>query len=434
MIGAIVTALKDALIQLAQSINFQYVNLTVVGTQLEQQKIEFAALAEIQDEGCVCICTGSFIIPPYTLPSPPTPTGVITFGTPSRTTTTINQPFTYSGSDATGYRYKLNSGTQLTTVSPVNLTGLTPSTTYNIQVAAYNAAGTGTWASTDVMTLAESGGGGTGGGGGGGDSNFTITFSTPTITTTTIDQPFTYSGNNATGFTLTVDGILLGAVTSPIQLAGLTPDTDYVISVTPLTSAGAGVAASTTDRTLSLVPAITFGTPTFGFDNALQPFTYNGTPNTPYVGTLDTAPLGSVTSPIPLNSLVADTDYLVSVTAMDISGTWITADTVIHTPAITTVPSMAVVITSITYPSNGNALVAFTYAGNPFGVIFKATVRELVLSAGTPVVPHQFTGLLLLDDATVTSPFPISGLLSAHYYQIEVTPVNTLGAGTTTYS
>ena len=91
-------------------------------------------------------------VPPPPPPPPQIPQGTISFPSPTKTDTTISQPFTYSSSDFTGFYYKLNNGTQQAASSPIALSGLTAETTYNIKVAAYNATGTGTWYETNVTT------------------------------------------------------------------------------------------------------------------------------------------------------------------------------------------------------------------------------------------------------------------------------------------
>jgi hypothetical protein len=47
-------ALKEALIQLAQTVDFQYLNMASKGTELEAQELQFAVLAAIRDDECVC--------------------------------------------------------------------------------------------------------------------------------------------------------------------------------------------------------------------------------------------------------------------------------------------------------------------------------------------------------------------------------------------
>lgn len=68
--------------------------------------------------------------------------GTITIGTATIGKTTASIPFTYSGTDATGYQYRLYDagawGAWTTTTSPVDLSGLTASTAYTVEVRAVN--------------------------------------------------------------------------------------------------------------------------------------------------------------------------------------------------------------------------------------------------------------------------------------------------------
>jgi hypothetical protein len=91
-------------------------------------------------------------VPPPPPPPPQVPQGVISFQSPTKTDTTISQPFTYDSSDFTGFYYKLNNGAQQSATSPISLSGLVAETLYNIKVAAFNATGTGTWYETNVTT------------------------------------------------------------------------------------------------------------------------------------------------------------------------------------------------------------------------------------------------------------------------------------------
>ena len=167
------------------------------------------------------------------------PIGIITFGTPTKDTETISQPFSYSGTGQLGFFAKINNGSPYLVTSPIELLGLDPATIYNIKVAAYNNGGIGTWYQTDVQTDALP------------DTPLgTITFGTPTIGETTITQPFTYDLADATHFIGFLDGVSLGTVVSPIELTGLTPDTPYLISVVPVNLVGNGNTFSITDTTL----------------------------------------------------------------------------------------------------------------------------------------------------------------------------------------
>lgn len=79
------------------------------------------------------------------------PTGTLTLGTPSVTSSSISLPWTYSAADHDGieYRYRLTAGTWSAwlgagLVSPIDITGLSSGAEYEIEARAYNTAGAGT--------------------------------------------------------------------------------------------------------------------------------------------------------------------------------------------------------------------------------------------------------------------------------------------------
>ena len=234
--------LKDGLIYLNTLYPLTYVNMEALGTSLETVQSNLHTLAEIKTEGCVCDCNSIFIIEPtYTIPTPPPPplpSGVITFGAAIKTATTITQPFSYSAGDATGFKYHVDGGSQAEAVSPIDLSGLTPDTLYTIHVAPYNDGGIGSWASTSVQTLPPPVA-----------PQYFVVFQTPTVGITTISQPFTYEGADYDSFIATVNGVSIGTVTSPIDLTDLEEDTNYVITVTPVNTVGAGYTSQTTVHT-----------------------------------------------------------------------------------------------------------------------------------------------------------------------------------------
>lgn len=84
--------------------------------------------------------------------------GAITIGSATIGKTSASIPFTYSGTDATGYQYRLDTGgvwsAWANTTSPVDLGGLTAETPYTVEVRAYNATSESPADSLDFTTQA----------------------------------------------------------------------------------------------------------------------------------------------------------------------------------------------------------------------------------------------------------------------------------------
>lgn len=186
-------------------------------------------------------------VPPPPPPPPQVPQGTITFQSPTKTDTTISQPFTYDSADFTGFYYKLNDGTQQSASSPITLSSLTPETVYNIKVAAYNATGTGVWYETNVTT----------------DAaepppppppqvpNGITTITTTNPLQNTVDVTFSYTvGSNGldyTGFQYQLDGgTWQSAPASPgtFTISGLTQSTAYDLLMRAYNAVGSGAVST----------------------------------------------------------------------------------------------------------------------------------------------------------------------------------------------
>lgn len=347
---------KNALTELQEQVELSYVDLEKQGEDLENAIEDFATIAAIKDDVCLGECVTNYNLKPnYVIPALPTPTGTIVWGTATRTTNSITQPFTYTGTDAEYFKSKLDSVSNGNVVSPIVLTGLTSNTPYVISVIPVNQFDIeGTQANTTVTTLATSGGGsgggsGSGSGGGVGSSEplGVITFLTPTVSITTILQPFSYSGSDATHFTATLDGVSLGTVVSPIDLTGLVADTAYVIEVTPVNLIGNGTPADTTVTTLEdTAPtgviyfgdrAVNYNTATILYD-VIQNFEYVGSGTvTDFLIELDNIVIGTVantdnTGIANLPNLAEQTTFVLKVTALNAGVVGVSASISITTP------------------------------------------------------------------------------------------------------
>lgn len=87
---------------------------------------------------------------------PPSGTVTISGVTPSSTSAVVT--YSYSTADQTGFEYRLNSGTASTIgTSPATISGLTASTSYNLEVRAINAEGAGAWSAVTPFTTTSAG-------------------------------------------------------------------------------------------------------------------------------------------------------------------------------------------------------------------------------------------------------------------------------------
>lgn len=240
--------LKTALIDLNAVSNLQYVSLEAQGTLLENSMQEFEDIAAI-GEPCINSCNTIYDpSPTYVLPYAPVPEGTIVFGTPTIGYTALIQPFTYTGTDADSFTAKVDGVSIGTVTSPINLTGLTMSTLYVIEVTPVNTYGTGTPASTSRTTLDwalnQFPTGGT-------VSAGFISFGLADVTEHTITQPFTYSTSGAIGFLFKLNNASPVPITSPIELESLLGDTVYNLKVAAVTNFGIGQYASVDVKTLA---------------------------------------------------------------------------------------------------------------------------------------------------------------------------------------
>lgn len=91
-------------------------------------------------------------------PPPTPPSGTVTIGTITPSTTSASVPYSYSAADQTGFEYRLNGGTAAAIgTSPATVSGLTASTPYSIEVRAVNASGPGAWSAPANFTTSAAG-------------------------------------------------------------------------------------------------------------------------------------------------------------------------------------------------------------------------------------------------------------------------------------
>lgn len=168
------------------------------------------------------------------------PAGTVTVGTITPGETTASVPYSYDDTDETGYEYRIDGGTATSLgSSPATITGLTAATTYNspgLQVRAINDGGAGAWSTAVTFETEEAGTPPAG----------TTTIGTITVTDTTASVPWSYSesDHDAVEFRLDAGSWVSAGLTNPIELTGLTAETEYTIEVRPVNGSGTGTADS----------------------------------------------------------------------------------------------------------------------------------------------------------------------------------------------
>ena len=158
--------------------------------------------------------------------TPNLPKDVVVFGSPTIGSTTASVPFTYAGTDATGFEYSLDGTTWTTTGTPVQLSLLTADTSYDLQVRPFNGDGSGT-AVTYTLTTA------------------------PAIDAAPDAFSFTAQTNVARSITVTSNAIAVTGVSAgtdiPVTVAGDT-GSEYSVSTDGGSTYGGWTAAQTNVR------------------------------------------------------------------------------------------------------------------------------------------------------------------------------------------
>lgn len=161
------------------------------------------------------------------------PTGTVTIGTITPSSTGASVPFTYSAADQTGFEYQLNETGTIYPIaaSPATPTGLTPLTPYTIRVRAVNDSGEGAWSTSAPFTTSAAGSPPAG----------TFTVGTITTTQTTASVPYTYSAADQTSIEYRIDGgAAITASASPQSVTGLAAGATYGIEFRAVNTFGNG--------------------------------------------------------------------------------------------------------------------------------------------------------------------------------------------------
>tara|TARA_R110001583_G_scaffold109400_1_gene258094 strand:+ start:5382 stop:6458 length:1077 start_codon:yes stop_codon:yes gene_type:complete len=246
------------------------------------------------------------------------PIGTVTIGTVSATQATAQVNFSYSGTDETGYKYRLNSGTpiDINSTNPFTIPNLTAGTQYTVEVVAYNATGDGNYSAlTSFTTEAEPV-----------SPIGTITFGSISVTESTASVPFSYNAADETGYEYQLGSGAIISATSPISLSGLTDGTLYAIKVRAINATGSGdwYSDNFTTETAQSIPVgtVTIGAIAVTQTSAQVNFTYSNTDATGYKYRLNNGLAIDInnTNPFTITGLTSDTSYTVEVLAYNAVG------------------------------------------------------------------------------------------------------------------
>lgn len=235
----------------------------------------------------------------YGLPSPPPPVVNLDVTNITKNTATV----TWGAIDAEKYNIYLNGflvGT--TTNTYYDLTGLTPGTTYTVEVSGVRGTVEGPKTSKTFSTIPPDP-----------VTNLTITEVTKTSATAT------WTGTaNASEYKVYLNGQLLGTTTdTSYPLTGLTPGTTYTVEVSPVEAGVEGQKASKTFTTLAPDPVTSLDVINITTNSAIA--TWTGTPNaSEYKVYLDGQYIGTTTSTnYSLTGLSPNTTYTVQVSPVE---------------------------------------------------------------------------------------------------------------------
>jgi YD repeat-containing protein len=288
-------------------------------------------------------------------PGTPTFTGI--------TTTAATVSWTAASGTVASYEYKVNSGawTNVGTARTVNLTGLTPTTSYTVQVHAVNVAGAGPASSGSFTTLTPLPGAP-------GTPSFTaITDTTATVTWTAASGTVTSYQYSVNSGSWTSVGTALTA-----NLTGLSGATGYTVQVRAVNAGGNGPASSASFTTLA--PAGAPGIPTFT-NITTTSATVNWTAASGSVASYEySVNSGTWTNvgmalTVNLSGLAAATSYTVQVHAKDSvgnigpasTGTLLTLPNAPGTPTFT---SITTTTATVTWTAPSGTVTSYQYSVN----------------------------------------------------------------------
>jgi len=348
-------------------------------------------------------------------------------------------PTNIGTSSITGYNiYQSSDGILFTkigntgsTTTSLQVTGLSPNTTYYFQVKAVNSVGEGTPSNTaSAITF--------------GIPSSPINLSASGVSTTEIDlnwQPPTNNGGlQITGYNIyqSSDGILFtkigntGSTTTSLQVTGLSPNTTYYFQVKAVNSVGEGTPSNTASATTNVIilpgapnsiSAITISATEI--DLGWQPpLNDGGSPITDYEIFRDDGHggpivlltnIGTPATSYHNTGLTPNTTYQYRVTAINGLGVGATTNIVTATTSSVVASPPTVTATAI---SSTQIDLGITQGANSGSLV---TGYQIFEDSGS-----GFTSIIA-DTGSISSPVHITGLLPNHFYSFKAQSIN--GAG-----
>ena len=369
---------------------------------------------------------------PRTTPGAPTISSVTAGANQATVVFTLSNN---GGSPVTNYEYRVSTGswtpweTATATASPLVISNLANGTTYNIEIRAVNAAGSGTASSTGSVTPFSSPGAPSITGVTGGVRSVTIAFNAGVTGGATITN-YTYSLDD--GATWTV--LSPASTTSPIVVSSLSDATQYSVKLAAVNIAGTGSASSTVSVRTHGAPSQPTITSTNSRDGAVDvSFTggaNGGSPVTNYEYSTDggatwvTRSPASTLSPLVISGLTNGTTYSVAIRAVNSVGAGAASLTSSVKPR--TVPS-APTISSQPAVSNQSLTISFSTGADGGESI---TSYEYSTDRGATWLPRT-------DGETTASPITITkesadgvtDLSNGVTYDVQIRAVNVVGNG-----
>jgi len=306
-------------------------------------------------------------------------------------TASFTAPASTGGSAITNYEYSTNGGTSFTAVSPAStstsivITSLLNGTSYNVQVRAVNAAGSGTATGSVSGTPRTTPGAPTSLALTAGNGQLTASFTAPASTGGSVITNYEYSTDGGSTFS----AVSPVSTSTSIVITSLLNGTPYNVQVRAVNAAGSGAATGSVSGT----PRTTPGAPTSlaltaGNGQLTASFTApastGGSVITNYEYSTDGGSTFSAVSPVStstsivITSLLNGTSYDVQVRAVNAAGSGTATASVSGTPTAPASPQVTV--------SGLSGTLSTTY--------------------GTPSGERSFTvsGFTLSGDLTVTAP------------------------------